>query len=54
VKDPARRMAVAAAGRARYHELFNEQRVAAYVLDVALDRLDPGAYPWPTLYPPAA
>jgi hypothetical protein len=50
VKDPARRMALAAAGRARYHDLFNEQRVAAYVLDVALDRLEPSAYPWPTLY----
>jgi hypothetical protein len=51
-KDPARRMAIAAAGRARYHELFNERRVAAYVLDVALDRLEPSAYPWPTLYTP--
>jgi hypothetical protein len=50
VKDPARRVAIAAAGRARYHELFNEQRVAAYALDVALDRLDPSAYPWPTIY----
>jgi hypothetical protein len=54
VKDPARRMALAAAGRARYHELFNERRVAAYVLDVALDRLDPSAFPWPGLYPEAA
>jgi hypothetical protein len=49
-RDPGRRMAIAAAGRARYHELFNEQRVAAYLLEVALDRLDPAAYPWPTLY----
>ena len=49
-KDPARRMAVATAGRARYHELFNEQRVAAYLLDMAFDRLDPAAWPWPTLY----
>ncbi|HXQ47685.1 MAG TPA: glycosyltransferase [Caulobacteraceae bacterium] len=54
VKDPVRRMAIAAAGRARYHELFNERRVAAYLLDVALDRLDPSAYPWPTVYPAAA
>jgi hypothetical protein len=53
VKDPARRMRLAAAGRARYHELFNERRVAAYVLDVALDGLEPSAYPWPTLYPAA-
>ncbi|HXQ10190.1 MAG TPA: glycosyltransferase [Caulobacteraceae bacterium] len=50
VNDPVRRMSLAAAGRARYHELFNEQRVAAYMLDVALDRLEPSAYPWPTLY----
>ena len=54
VKDPARRMRLAAAGRARYHELFNEQRVAAYLLDVALDRPEPSAYPWPTLYDAAA
>ncbi|MDR3506922.1 MAG: glycosyltransferase [Caulobacteraceae bacterium] len=49
--DPARRKAVAAAGRARYHDLFNEQIVARYVLDVAYDRLDPESYPWPTLLP---
>lgn len=48
-KDPARRMAVAAAGRDRYHELFNEQRVAAYVLQAVLGEVDPAAYPWPTL-----
>jgi hypothetical protein len=52
-RDPARRMAVAAAGRARYHEFFNERRVAGYVLDMAFDRLDPAAYPWPTLFAPA-
>ncbi len=51
--EPAHRMAIAAAGRARYHDLFNERRVAQYALDVALDRLDPAAYPWPTLYTPA-
>jgi len=50
VGDPERRMAIAEAGRARYHDLFNERRVAQYALDVALDRLDPAAYPWPTLY----
>jgi hypothetical protein len=54
IKNPTRRMALAAAGRARYFELFNEQRVAAYLLDVVLDRIDPGAYPWPTLHPAAA
>jgi hypothetical protein len=52
VGDPAHRMAVAAAGRARYHELFNERLIAQYTLDVALDRLDPAAYAWPTLYTP--
>jgi hypothetical protein len=49
--DPTRRMALAGAGRGRYHDLFNEQRVAAYLLDVAFGRLDPDAWPWPTLYP---
>jgi hypothetical protein len=53
VAEPARRMALAAAGRARYHELFNEQRVAQYMLEVVFDRLDPSAYAWPTLYTPA-
>jgi hypothetical protein len=52
-KDPARRTAVAAAGRARYHDLFNERRIAQYVLDVALDRFDPAACPWPSLCTPA-
>jgi hypothetical protein len=52
-RDPARRMTVAAAGRARYHDLFNERRVAQYMLDVALDRFDPAACPWPSLYAPA-
>ena len=47
--DPARRMAIAAAGRARYHALFNETRVAEYVLGVAFDAHDPGRYEWPTL-----
>ncbi len=49
VADPERRMNIAARGRARYHALFNERIVAEYMLDVALDRLDPGAYAWPTL-----
>jgi len=47
--DPARRMEIAAAGRARYHALFNETRVAEYVLGVAFDAHDPGRYEWPTL-----
>ena len=48
-RDPARRMAVGAAGRARYHALFNETRIARYLIDVALDRCDPADYEWPTL-----
>ncbi len=47
--DPARRQALAAAGRRRYHELFNEQRVARYICDVAFERLDVSQYPWSTL-----
>jgi hypothetical protein len=49
IAEPEQRMRIAAAGRTRYHALFNEQRVAAYMLDVALGRIDPAAYPWPTL-----
>jgi hypothetical protein len=47
--DPPRRMAVAAAGRMRYHALFNETLVARYVMDVAFETHDPGRYAWPTL-----
>jgi hypothetical protein len=46
--DPPRRQAIAAAGRARYHALFNETRIARYVLDVAFETLDPARYEWPT------
>jgi hypothetical protein len=49
--DPSRRMAMAAAGRSRYHELFNERIVARYIEEVAQDRLDPRDYEWPTLLP---
>ena len=49
VADPKRRMAIAAAGRARYHALFNEQVVARYMLEVAFERMDPADYAWPTL-----
>lgn len=49
IADPAQRKSVAAAGRRRYHALFNEQIVARYVHDVALDRFDAKDYPWPTL-----
>ena len=50
IADPDLRQRVASAGRARYHKLFNEQAVARYLVDVAFDRLDPAAYPWPTLH----
>jgi hypothetical protein len=49
IAEPAARQAAAAAGRARYHALFNETRVARYVLEVAFDWHDPGNYEWPTL-----
>lgn len=49
IAEPARRRAMAAAGRARYHALFNERIVARYVHDVAFGRHDPAEYSWPTL-----
>jgi hypothetical protein len=51
IAEPARRQAMAQAGRARYHALFNETLVARYVLDVAFGTHDPGRYEWPTLLP---
>jgi hypothetical protein len=36
----------AAAGRAHYHSLFNEQIVARYILDVAFDKVRKADYPW--------
>jgi hypothetical protein len=48
--DPTYRRSVAAAGRARYHALFNEQAVAKHIVDVAFGRLDEKATPWPTLH----
>ena len=44
--DPARRRAVAAAGRARYVALFNERAVAARLLDVLFEATDPDRMPW--------
>ena len=49
--DPAQRMAMATAGRERYHELFNERIVARYIEKVAAGRVDPRDYEWPTLLP---
>jgi hypothetical protein len=48
--DPAYRLSVAAAGRARYHALFNETVVAKYVVDVAFGRVDELTKLWPTEY----
>jgi len=49
IGDPGRRQALATAGRARYHALFNEQIVARYIVDVAFEKLREGDYSWPTL-----
>lgn len=45
--DQPRRRAIAGAGRARYHALFNERAVARWLLDVLLDDADPDRAPWP-------
>jgi hypothetical protein len=47
--DAPARMAMAAAGRARYAALFSETRVAGYVLGVALGTHDGRDYEFPTL-----
>jgi hypothetical protein len=49
VAEPAWRMAVAGAGRARYHALFNETLVARYVVGVAFGTHRAQDYAWPTL-----
>ena len=46
--DSVYRQSVAAAGRARYHELFNEMAIAKYIVDVAFGQLDKTAKLWPT------
>ncbi len=51
IAEPELRRAMAAAGRARYHALFNETLVARYVVEVATDTHNPKDYPWPTLIP---
>jgi hypothetical protein len=50
IAEPAWRQALAEAGRARYHALFNETLVARYVVEVAFDAHDPKRYEWPTLF----
>lgn len=49
IAEPAWRQAVATAGRARYHALFNETLVAGYVIGVAFDTHRAAGYAWPTL-----
>ncbi len=44
--DPARRRAVATAGRARYLALFNERAVAARLLDILTGASDADEMPW--------
>ena len=46
IADPARRRAIATAGRARYIGLFNERAVAERLLDVLLHDADPDREPW--------
>ena len=50
IADPARRRAIAAAGRARYAALFNERAIANYVVDAAFGTVDCAALPWPSLH----
>jgi hypothetical protein len=49
VADPAARCALAAAGRARYHALFNETLIARYLVDMACGTHDPKNVEWPSL-----
>jgi hypothetical protein len=49
--DPAARCALAAAGRARYHALFNETLVARYLVDMACGTHDPKNVEWPSAVP---
>lgn len=50
ILDIPYRQALAKAGRARYHELFNEQLIAKYIVDVAMGDLNESHYSWPTSY----
>jgi hypothetical protein len=46
--DPAARCALAAAGRARYHALFNETLIARYLVDMACGTHNPKDVEWPS------
>lgn len=48
-KNPKARMKVAQKGWEKYHRLFNEQVIAKYVMDLAMDTFNAEDYPWPTL-----
>ena len=52
LRYPKARQKLAGAGRARYHALFNEQKIARYVLDVAMGTLRASDYEWSLLTPP--
>ena len=45
--DRAARQRVAASGRRHYVDLFNERRIAAYIVEAALGNLNSTRYPWP-------
>ncbi|HTH98423.1 MAG TPA: glycosyltransferase, partial [Stellaceae bacterium] len=47
--DDAQRRKLAANGYRRYYDLFNERRVARYLVDAAFGRVEPADYEWPTL-----
>ncbi len=49
IENPALRSAIATKGRTRYHQLFNEQRIARYVVEAAFGMVRPEDYEWPTL-----
>ena len=49
IADVPYRQALAKAGRARYHSLFNEQLIAKYMVDVAMGNFNPRDYSWPTI-----
>lgn len=49
IAEPEARMAMAAAGRARYHALFNAQAIAAYLVEAAMGNVTPSDYEFPTL-----
>ncbi len=43
------RRRIAARGWARYHEVFNERNIAAYIVDVVYGAFDPASVLWPSI-----